>query len=284
MKKKWLIRAMLLTTVLGTSQSSARPEPNMVAISAASLLLGSDMAEVIRAAETCARQAEDPKTEACSPERFTGELSSDTPLNVKAFELDRVEVSVGQYERCVRVGRCAAIVDPRRISVFLRDDLPAVFVRHKDAADYCTFRKARLPTEGEFELAMRGAKRRRYPWGGDYHHGLANSGRSGVEVTEARDGYEMLAKVHAFPDGRTPGGALQLSGNAAEWTQTVYHLHGEAPEDGASAQFVVKGGSFMVAPVHLRGAARRALAAGTRAPDVGFRCARDLTPTSSREE
>src|SRR5690606_38481734 len=120
-----------------------------------------------------------------------------------------------------------------------------VFVRQEDAAAYCNFRKARLPTESEFELAMRGPKRRRYPWGGDYHHGLANAGRSGVEVTEARDGYEMLAKVHAFLDGRTPEGALQLSGNAAEWTFTSYHLHGEAQADGSSAQFVVKGGSFM---------------------------------------
>lgn len=278
-----LIPATLLSIALVGSPSEAHPDPNMIAIAGGSILLGSDMAEVIRAAETCARQAEDPRTEACSPERFTGELSGSKSTEVSSFEIDRVEVSVGQYARCVRVGRCEAIADPRRISVFLNAEVPAVFVRQTDARAYCAFRKARLPTESEFELAMRGEKRRRYPWGGDYHHGLANAGRSGAHVTEARDGYEMLAPTVAFKDGRTPEGVLQLSGNAAEWTSTAYHTHGEPQDDSSSSSFVVKGGSFMVASVHLRGASRRALPRGTRAPDVGFRCARDLVPTSSEQ-
>jgi formylglycine-generating enzyme required for sulfatase activity len=125
---------------------------------------------------------------------------------------------------------------------------------------------------------MRGERRRRYPWGGEYHHGLANAGRSGARVTESRDGYEMLAPARAFFDGRTKEGVVQLSGNAAEWTSTPYVAHGQTGSGTASSTFVVKGGSFMAAPVYLRGAARRALSGGTRSPDVGFRCARDLFP------
>lgn len=280
--RKWFFLMVLLaTTAAPLERGEARVGPNLVAIASGTIVLGSDMAEIIRAAETCARKAEDRTTEACSPERFTNELSGGGPVEVASFLLDRTEVSVGEYERCVRVGRCAAIVDPRRIQVFLASQVPAVFVRQQDALDYCKFRNARLPTEAELELAMRGEKRRRYPWGGDFHHGLANAGRSGARVTESRDGYEILAPTRAFLDGRTPEGVLQLSGNAAEWTSTPYFPHGDTRKDRTSSSYVVKGGSFMVAPVHLRGAARRSLFGASRAPDVGFRCAEDFLPTSS---
>lgn len=282
---RWHFSVALLTVSAAVSvRSEARTDPSMVTIFSASILLGSDMSEVIHAAETCSREADNPRTDACAPERFTQELSGENPVDVRSFFLDRAEVSVGEYERCVRVGRCDAIMDPRRIEAFLDRAVPAVFVRQTDARRYCEFRDARLPTEAEFELAMRGERRRRYPWGGDYHHGLANAGRSGARVTEPRDGYEMLAKTHDFFDGRTPEGVFQLSGNAAEWTSTPYFPHRQADKGASSSSFVVKGGSFMVAPVHLRGAARRSLSGGARAPDVGFRCARDLLPTSSAQE
>lgn len=283
--RQWLLCAALWAMGTSTlSSSEARTDPSMVLIPGASIVLGSDMSEIIHAAETCSRKAEDRKTEACSPERFTNELSAGKPAIVRAFLLDRTEVSVGQYERCVRAGRCAAIADPRRIEIFRDHKVPVVFVAQTDALDYCKFRDSRLPTEAEFELAVRGERRRRYPWGGNYHHGLANAGRSGARVTEVRDGYEMLAPTRSFRDGRTPEGVLQLSGNAAEWTSTPYLLHSDTPNGTSSNSFVVKGGSYAVAPVHLRGASRRSLAGNTHASDVGFRCARDLLPTSSGEE
>lgn len=286
MRAGWwlLLTAPVATTAFALERSEARADPNLVAIPGGEILLGSDMSEVILAAETCSRQAEDRKTEACSPERFAHELSAKKPVAVSGFLLDRTEVTVGEYQRCVQIGRCAAIKDPRRIEIFRDSQTPAVFVRQTDALAYCKFRDSRLPTEAEFEWAMRGERRRRYPWGADFHHGLANAGRTGARVTEARDGYEMLAPSRAFFDGRTPEGVLQLSGNAAEWTSTPYFSHGDTAKDTSSSSFVVKGGSFAVAPVHLRGAARRALSGGTRAPDVGFRCARDLFTTRSRKK
>lgn len=276
---RWLMWAawMLITS---SRAAEATPIPGMVKIASGTLKLGSDMAEIIYVAEDCSRRAEDPTTEACSPENFTSELNSAGPRLVKSFLIDRQEVSVMDYEHCVRAGRCKAVDDPRRVEAFMDPRLPVVFVSQRDAAEYCRFHDARLPTEAEFEIAMRGPRGRRYPWGNTFHNALANSGRNGVRVTETRDGFEMLAPTTAFVDGRSPEGVLQLSGNAAEWTSTPFSTHGST--DGKSSSiFVVKGGSFMVAPSHLRGAARRSVEAGERAPDIGFRCARDPIPSGS---
>ena len=42
---------------------------------------------------------------------------------------------------------------------------PVVLVTHAEAARYCAWRGARLPTADELEHAMRGTDGRVYPWG-----------------------------------------------------------------------------------------------------------------------
>ncbi len=265
-------------------EASAESIPGPVLIAGGTLALGSDMKEIIHVAEECARRAEDSKTESCSPENFTNELGAGAPERVESFLLDRLEVSVGKYAHCVRAGRCRAVDDPRRVEAFLDPRLPMVFVTQEEAAAYCRFQHARLPTEAEWEYAARGTAGRRYPWGSTFHSGLANAGRNGARVTDVRDGFEMLAPTTSFADGGNPAGALQLSGNVAEWTSTPFSPHARRDAENLGkkhADFVVKGGSFILAPSHLRGAARKSVEAGTRAPDIGFRCARDVIPTSS---
>jgi formylglycine-generating enzyme required for sulfatase activity len=104
-----------------------------------------------------------------------------------------------------------------------------------------------------------------------------------VSRTEARDGYEELAPVDAFEPGRTPEGVVQLAGNVAEWTSTLYQPYPYRNDDGredpsAPGERVTRGGDhvFDSTPEKLRASFRggfsRAPAVGHR--HIGFRCAR----------
>lgn len=253
------------------------PGPRMIFLPRARIRLGSTTAEVVAAAARCNRDAE---AEACTPETFADELGG-SEVVVGPFWLDRTEVSLGQYEHCVRQGRCAALPYEGGAGRFERPELPAVFVTYQEAHDYCVQRGARLPTEAELERAARGPKGRRYPWGDQFHGALANHGRWGISQTEPRDGFEELAPVEAYAEGGTPEGILQLAGNVAEWTSTLYGPYATAERPDPSAPRVVRGGHYLAAPAWLRGATRLHEPPHRRAPFLGFRCARSASAAAA---
>jgi iron(II)-dependent oxidoreductase len=246
------------------------------------LTLGTDMDGLMEAAEACAwRHRKEKITGSCAPEDLAIELSSGPPISVPSFYLDRREVSVADYERCVHAGRCRPAGREQSAQHFDRSELPVVFVTFDDAGKYCRFRGARLPTETEYEAAARGSEGRTYPWGMLFHRGRAIAGRSGARVTDDRDGHELLAPVDSYHDGRTSRGVLNLSGNAAEWTRSRFGPHGTPHEERPTSHRVIKGGSFADDPVRLRATARFAGLPGMKSAQVGFRCARRAGPQGS---
>ncbi len=240
--------------------------------------MGTNLDGIISATEQCSRER---KTRPCEPEEFALEQTDDQVIHVASFYLDRTEVSLGDYGQCIRAGRCRELPYERLPAEFRRLELPVVLVTHTDATRYCEFQGARLPTEAEYEAAARGAELRIFPWGFLDHHKRANSGNSSLAASDDQDGFDLLAPVSAFPQGGTPQGVLQLAGNVAEWTSTVFGPHGEKAKPG---EFVVKGGSFASPRVQLRSTSRTGQSPGTRAPDIGFRCALAalVSPTKER--
>jgi len=250
------------------------PAPSMVKIPGGAFVMGSTPEEVIAALAQCARE---PLGHRCTEETFANELGRRAVV-LPSFYLDRTEVTVAAYARCVAVGRCEPAGYENGASRFAAPDLPVTFVNHDDAQAFCRFRDARLPSEAEFERAARGRSGRLYPWGDLYNSRASNHGRLALLPNEPDDGYAELAPVGRFPAGRTPEGVLDLAGNVAEWMSDRYR---ERPGDASSkpgvGEWVVRGGSFESAAPFLRGAARRGVSRGTVSPTIGFRCARSST-------
>lgn len=134
-------------------------------------------------------------------------------VQIPAFLLDVTEVSQEAYARCVEARQCKpASLEIRQMGPrFVGLSLPVTGVSATDADAYCAWRGARLPTEAEFERAVRGDDERRFPWG--------NEKPSKDRVVYASD---HLEPVGAHPAGAGPYGHHDLAGNAWEWMQDPY--------------------------------------------------------------
>ena len=151
-------------------------------------------------------------------------------VTLSSFWMDRTEVRVGDYMRCVSAGSCNAPGFSPGDARFSRPELPVVLVTWEEARDYCSFAKGRLPTEAEWEYAARGTVGRTFPWGNDWNPHLANHGSIALDPTDATDGFAGLAPVGSIPDGKTSLGLLDMAGNAAEWVGDVAEAATDARE------------------------------------------------------
>ena len=186
-------------------------------------------------------------------------------VTLKAFAIDRTEVTQGDYAACIAAKRCktpphaqtAAPADPK---------LPMTGVDWSDAQAYCKFAGARLPTEAEWEKAARGEDGREYPWGNDAECARGNWGTFEGEGPCAGKNPGHPVPVGQYPAGASPYGVLDLGGNVWEWVADKY--------DEDPKRRVVRGGSCCSYFVGPRAANRNAWAPQHRDGDLGFRCAR----------
>lgn len=198
-------------------------------------------------------------------------------VTLKGFLLDRTEVTNDDYRACVDANACGAAAS------FTAPGLgggkqPVVGVSWFDADRYCKWVGKRLPTEAEFERAVRGGDGRYYPWPGKYDPSRGN-------MRGAVDGHEKTAPVGSFPSGVSQEApVLDLVGNAAEWVSDwydpAYYTRPEAAQDpqgpdGLSGEKSVRGGSYLDPEYAGRGSARSRMEANQNSNAIGFRCAVD---------
>jgi formylglycine-generating enzyme required for sulfatase activity len=172
--------------------------------------------------------------------------------DVAPFDIDAFEITEGAYAACANAGRC----NPRPLTGEPGRSVGSL--AKADVEAYCAFRGGRLPSEDEWTFAAAGLKSRRYPWGDT--GAVCRRGAWGLTEGPCGLGFVGPELAGAHPDGTTPEGVFDLSGNVAEWV----------------AEGTVRGGSFATSlATDLRTWQIRKHPEGTRSPDTGGRCAYD---------
>lgn len=149
---------------------------------------------------------------------------------------------------------------------------PLVGVTWYEARAYCAWlselvgHPCRLPSEAEWEAAVRGGRMRRYPWGHRFDPTRANTVEGRVLRTTPVGVYP-----HVGPLGLWDG-----AGNVWEWTTTLYKPYPYRAEDGredltAPGWRVLRGGSWGSDRRFARCAYRTGLHPGNFSYFVGFR-------------
>ena len=261
-----------------------------------------------------------------SPENEPGRRNNEGPrFRIRfdrGFALAETETTVGAFRRFVEatgyrtraeLEKRSSIYDERSGSMRERaginwrhdetgrtaqDTFPVAHVDWNDAAAYATWltestgKPYRLPSEAEFEYALRAGSSSAYPWGADAPaQALANVSSAGDRSRSRRewsnafpdinDGHFGIAPVRGY--AANAFGLYDLVGNVSEWVEDCWHgSYSRAPSDGRAwvnpgcGRRVVRGSSWASGPDQVRSAYRLNIEATTTSPRVGFRVARDL--------
>lgn len=193
-------------------------------------------------------------------------------------------------------------------------DHPVRDVSYLEAEAFAEWAGKHIPTEGEFEWALRGPQMRQYPWGNDWQEGLDPQGKRIAEarcnwldlgIKSAKTFEPTTVAVDAMPEGRSWCGAYHLLGNVAEWTSTWFDpypgwkgssdisANPYSAYHGGDFVKVIRGGSCADRErIVLRGAYRNFVGVQRKNPPrpensfdyAGFRCALYLEPGRDRLE
>ena len=168
--------------------------------------------------------------------------------------------------RCVEQGFCTPPNNNSWQEAELADH-PVTNVNWEQADAYARWAGGRLPTEVEWERACQGATEQEYPWG---------DAEPSAQLSNYAEDIGGTTAVGSYPEGVTPEGLLDMSGNVWEWTSSNYALYPYDAEDGredpaAPGLRVGRGGSFGYGDQSLRCAARSGFHPAWQIPHLGFR-------------
>jgi formylglycine-generating enzyme required for sulfatase activity len=198
-------------------------------------------------------------------------------VTVSSFFIDKYEVTCEQYQKFVDATHHSTPPNWKDGRIPSGSEkLPVTGVTWDDANAYAEWAGKRLPTEEEWEFAARGSDGRRYPWGNEWQPNVTNSGDSRAN---------KLAEVGSYPNGKSPSGALDMIGNAWEWTASdlVEYPGGRLSSQPAKDVKVIRGGSWKEDKNQATTTYRGFLAV-RGAKDysaTGFRCVRDAATSRS---
>jgi formylglycine-generating enzyme required for sulfatase activity len=195
---------------------------------------------------------------------------------VDEFWIMPTEVTNQQYAQCVRAGACTKPADGDRWRDPAYANHPVTNVNWYQANDFAAWAGGRLPTESEWEKACRSTDSRVFPWGDQLPtQAVANYGNT---VTDT-------VPVGSYPDGSSPYGVLDMSGNVWEWTSSLLAPYPYVADDGRedsdiNDRRVMRGGSFYYTHYQLTCSFRSPIGARVANPQNGLRLVFDEPFTS----
>ena len=201
----------------------------------------------------------------------------------RQFAVGRFEVTFDEWDTCAADGGCDGYKPSDE--GWGRGRRPVINVSWDDAKAYVawlsrkTGKSYRLLSAAEYEYATRAGTQTAYPWGNAIGTNNANCHACGSQW-DAR----QTAPVGSF--AANGFGLYDMVGNVREWTEDCYHdRYLGAPTDGSAwiegadcSRRIVRGGSWLLAPVFLRSANRYWFTTDYRLNYLGFRVARTLAP------
>lgn len=240
----------------------------------------------------------------------------------RGFAMSRQPVTVGEFRRFIQATdavpratrRGHSTVYDERSGNFVRrsgvdwqsdyagaraaDSLPVLHVSVRDAEAYAawlagqTGQTYRLPSEAEFEYALRAGSQGRFAWGnGTPPPRVGNLTGGNDESPSGRrwnnafvgygDGYWGPAPAGSY--SANAFGLFDMGSNVSEWVSDCWHAsYRRAPADGASwfnpgcRSRVIRGGSWASSPVQARAAWRASSDSDMTNARVGFRVVRGI--------
>lgn len=231
-----------------------------------------------------------------------GECQPVHPVHLSSFQIDRGEVTVGQYKQCVSAGQCATPPDgaycsnpdqnPSLAFYYTAgnfDSYPVINVSWNDANDYCAWKGEHLPTEAQWEYAARGGlPHSSYPWGDGIGCGQANYGLgwAGYECDTnlCWPGTNPYATATSYPQGSYQ--LFNITGNVMEWVFDYYKsdyyqdcfnqgtVHDPTGPVGSFTEHGIRGGQFHNYSSNVTVYFRSLGTTSDRTWNLGFRCAK----------
>ena len=246
-------------------RSNVRPDWNDVLIPPSAFIMGTDIEPFYG---TILAQSRNAKLD-------------EAPIHVRFLEVYRISrypVTNAEYEVFVKATGHAPPPHWKGGKVPTDEStLPVVHISWYDADAYAQWAQGRLPTEGEWEKAARGADGRIYPWGNEFK---PSGDQEALLLTD------QLTPVGNRPAAVSPYGVHEVAGNVWEWTTDWYQPYeGNTHRDSdyGEKHKVLRGGSWLevrdeTANRYFRCANRLHAPPNYTASNIGFRCVRDVVP------
>ena len=210
-----------------------------------------------------------------------------TPVPLHAFYIDKTEVTNGAYERfCKDKNHPLPPKFPEG-----QADYPVVNVTIADAREFAGWAEKRLPTAQEWEKAARGTQGWKFPWGDQ-----RDAGRANVSDNPTLAKHEIM-RAESFLQGKSVYEALNMVGNVWEFVDEpiepipddvkYFATQLKLPPEQLKPWYEIRGASFKTPLTRETEPGNflykgiwdvSAVPARWKAPDIGFRCAKDAAP------